>query len=105
MHRTLFSIGLAAILVLGMLFAYNFAGAQEEEDHEHAEHAAETASAGPSVNDTSLKVEPVADGLTLPTTMTFLDENRMLVLEKDNGAVRMVENGEVRSEPVLDVAV
>jgi len=105
MTRTLFSIGLATILVLGTLFAYNFAGAQEEEDHEHAEHAAEAALNGPSVNDTSLKVEPVADGLTLPTTMAFLDENRILVLEKDNGTVRMVENGEVRSDPVLDVAV
>jgi aldose sugar dehydrogenase len=104
MHRLLASIGLAAILVLAMQSTYNFAGAQEE-DHNHAEHAAETAAGGPSVNDTNLAVEKVADGLTLPTTMAFLDENRILVLEKDNGTVRMVENGELKSEPLLDVAV
>jgi aldose sugar dehydrogenase len=104
MHRSFLSIGLAAILVLAIPSVYYFAGAQEE-DHEHAEHSAETAAAGPSVNDTSLAVEPVADGLVLPTAMAFLDENRMLVIEKDNGTVRMVENGEVKSEPLLDVAV
>jgi glucose/arabinose dehydrogenase len=105
MHRSFLSIGLAALLLLGTLSTYNFAGAQEAEDHEHAEHAAETTSEGPSINDTSLTVESVADGLILPTAMAFLDEDRMLVLEKDNGTVRMVENGEVQSEPVLDVAV
>jgi glucose/arabinose dehydrogenase len=104
MHRSILSIGLAAIFVLGTFLAYNFAVAQED-DHEHAEHAAETAGAGPSVDDTSLAVEPVAQGLVLPTAMAFLDEHRMLVLEKDNGTVRMVEDGEVKPKPLLDVAV
>lgn len=104
MHRSFVSIGLAAVLVLSMQSAYNFAGAQEA-DHDHAEHAAETAAAGPSVNDTSLAVELAAEGLTLPTAMAFLDEDRILVLEKDNGTVRMVENGELQSEPLLDVEV
>jgi glucose/arabinose dehydrogenase len=105
MHRSILSIGLAAILVLGTLLAYNFAGAQEEEDHEHAEHAAETAGAGPSVDDATLAIEPVVQGLVLPTAMAFLDEHRMLVLEKDNGTIRMVEDGELKPEPLLDVAV
>jgi hypothetical protein len=41
MHRSILSIGIAAILVLGTFLAYNFAVAQE--DHDHAEHAAEIA--------------------------------------------------------------
>lgn len=101
MYRLLASTGLAAILVLAMLSAY-FAGAQNTD---RAERTAETAATGPSVKDTNLAVEKVADGLTRPTTMAFLDEKRILVLEKDNGMVRMVENGKVQSEPLLDVAV
>lgn len=99
MYRLLASVGLAAILVLAMLSAYSFTGAQE------TEHATETAAAGPSVNDANLAVEKVADGLNLPTTMAFLDRNKILVLEKNNGTVRVVENSELQPEPLLDVAV
>jgi len=59
----------------------------------------------PSVNDVSLTVEQVAGGLISPTTMAFLDEDTILVLEKDNGRVRMIEDGELQPEPLLDVAV
>jgi glucose/arabinose dehydrogenase len=97
-------MGLVTMLVLAVPLGYNFTGAQET-DHNHTEHGTETAAAGPSVNDTNLAVELAAEGLTLPTAMAFLDENKMLVLEKDNGTVRMVENGKLQSEPLLDVAV
>src|SRR5919198_3570181 len=93
MHRLLASISLAAILVLAMQSTYNFVGAKGQSDK------------GPSVNDKNLTVEKVADGLTLPTTMAFLDEDRILVLEKDNGTVRMIKDGKLQSEPLLDVAV
>ena len=59
----------------------------------------------PSVNDVSLTVEQVAGGLISPTTMAFLDEDTILVLEKDNGRVMMIEDGELQPEPLLDVAV
>jgi len=86
----LVSMSLAAMLVLAMPVGYtNFANAQS----------------GPSVSDPHLKVERVASGLTLPTTMAFLDQNRILVLEKDNGTVRMIENGKLQPQPLLDVAV
>lgn len=97
MYRLLASVGLAATLVLAMLST--FAGAQNNE------RTTGTAAAEPSVRDTNLAVEVVAKGLTKPTTMAFLDKNRILVLEKDNGTVRMVENGRVQPEPLLDVAV
>jgi glucose/arabinose dehydrogenase len=37
--------------------------------------------------------------------MAFLDEDTILVLEKDNGRVRAIENGMLQPEPLLDVAV
>jgi glucose/arabinose dehydrogenase len=104
MNRSLLSISLAAIIVLATAPTFNiFAGAQE--DHDHVDHAAGTAAGGPTVKDENLAVELVEDGLTLPTAMAFLEEDRMLVLEKDNGTVRMVEGGELHPEPMLDVAV
>ena len=104
MNRLLVSIGLAAMLVLAMPSSFNnFAGAQE--DHDHADHTAEIAAAGPSVDDAGLAVELVGDGLVFPTTMAFLDEDTILVLEKDNGTVRVIEGGELQAEPLLDVAV
>ncbi|HEX7033951.1 MAG TPA: PQQ-dependent sugar dehydrogenase [Nitrososphaera sp.] len=103
-NRPFISIGLAAILVLAMVPAFNiFAGAQEAEDRDRADRAATRT--GPSIKDPSIKVDKVAEGLAAPTTMAFLDEDRILVLEKNNGTVRLVEDGELQPEPLLDVAV
>jgi glucose/arabinose dehydrogenase len=49
--------------------------------------------------------EVVAEGLALPTTMAFLSQNDILVLEKDKGTVIRVINGEVQPQPLLDVNV
>ena len=95
----LVSISLAAMLLLATPLGYNFfANAQEETGHP-------AEADGPSVQDSNLAVEKTADGLVLPTTMAFLDKDRMLVLEKDNGTVRMVKDGKLQPEPLLDVAV
>jgi glucose/arabinose dehydrogenase len=94
---------LIPLLLLSIIVSAPFLYASAQEDHEHADHAAE--SAGPSVSDSSLEVSKIAEGMLLPTAMAFLDEDRILVLEKDNGTVRMVEDGVLRDEPVLDVAV
>jgi glucose/arabinose dehydrogenase len=59
----------------------------------------------PSVNDPNLKVEQFATGLKSPTTMAFLDEHRILVLEKDMGTVRMIIDGKLQPKPLLHVAV
>jgi glucose/arabinose dehydrogenase len=59
----------------------------------------------PAVADPALRVEDVVDGLERPTTMAFLDQDTILVLEKDRGTVRVVENGVLQDEPLLDVAV
>lgn len=49
--------------------------------------------------------EVVADGLALPTTMAFLSQNDILVLEKDEGTVIRIIDGEVQPLPLLDVNV
>src|SRR5574338_1199618 len=57
----------------------------------------------PKVSDGALRVEKVAAGLALPTSMLFLDENHVLVLQKENGKVREIVNGTLEKDPVLDV--
>jgi glucose/arabinose dehydrogenase len=49
--------------------------------------------------------ERVAGGLESPTTFAFIGANDILVLEKDKGTVLRILNGDVLSEPVLDVNV
>ena len=44
-------------------------------------------------------------GLDLPTTMAFLGDNDILVLEKDKGTVQRIVNGKMLPEPLLDVNV
>jgi aldose sugar dehydrogenase len=57
----------------------------------------------PSVSDTGLNIEAAIDGLSSPTSMVFLDNN-ILVLEKE-GSVRLVSDGVLREEPVLQLPV
>jgi glucose/arabinose dehydrogenase len=57
------------------------------------------------IKDPSLKVELVFEGLELPTSMTFLGPDDILVLEKDKGTVQRIVNGEMLPEPLLDVNV
>jgi glucose/arabinose dehydrogenase len=57
------------------------------------------------LNDPDLGIKEVARGLRLPTHMAFLGLNDMLVLEKNNGTVRRIINGNLLPQPVLDVNV
>ncbi|MGA7370244.1 MAG: PQQ-dependent sugar dehydrogenase [Nitrososphaeraceae archaeon] len=59
----------------------------------------------PVFNQPGFTSEVVAEGLALPTTMAFLSQNDILVLEKDKGTVMRVIDGVVQSEPLLDVNV
>jgi len=56
-------------------------------------------------DDNDLRIELFADGLTQPTSMTFADEDTILVLEKDTGMVRVVNNGTLEKNPALSVRV
>lgn len=57
-----------------------------------------------SVNDPNLSVESFVKGLSSPTSMAFLNKENILVLEK-GGQVRLVSNGELVPQPVLQVPV
>jgi glucose/arabinose dehydrogenase len=52
-----------------------------------------------------LALELVVEGLDLPTSMRFLDDGTILVLEKNNGQVRVVSDGKLLDEPAIDVEV
>jgi len=56
------------------------------------------------VNDDNFKVEEFVTGLNQPTQMAFIG-NDLLVLEKNQGKVRLVREGILQPEPVLDVEV
>lgn len=57
-----------------------------------------------SVNDPNLAVESFVEGLNSPTSMAFIDNNNILVLEKD-GQVRLVSDGQLQAQPVLQIPV
>jgi aldose sugar dehydrogenase len=57
-----------------------------------------------SVNDPNLAVESFVEGLSSPTSIAFIDNNNILVLEKD-GNVRLVSNGQLQAQPVLQIPV
>ena len=63
------------------------------------------ANIGPTINDPNLKVQVVFKGIKFPTSMAFLGPNDILVLEKNNGTVQRIVNGNVLPHPLLHVNV
>jgi glucose/arabinose dehydrogenase len=61
-----------------------------------------TAYAQATINDPNLRAELISGGMSFPTSMAFLDNNNILVLEKE-GAVRLMTNGVMQDSPVLQV--
>jgi glucose/arabinose dehydrogenase len=61
-------------------------------------------SSGPTMLHPNLGVRPVVTGLTQPSTMAFIGDDDLLVLEKSTGRVQRVLNGAVFST-ALDLAV
>ncbi|MGH9247593.1 MAG: PQQ-dependent sugar dehydrogenase [Acidimicrobiales bacterium] len=59
---------------------------------------------GPEMLHPRLEVRMMVDGLITPTSLAFLAEDDMLVLEKQTGRVQRVVDGAIRST-VLDLAV
>jgi len=59
----------------------------------------------PTLSDPTLKIEKVFTGLKFPTSMAFLGPNDILVLEKNQGTVRRIVNGNMFDKPLLDVNV
>jgi aldose sugar dehydrogenase len=59
----------------------------------------------PVINDASLKADLVFQRLRNPTSMVFLGRNDILVLEKDQGTVQRIVNGNMLPKPALHVVV
>ena len=59
---------------------------------------------GPAINDPTLGVETVVDGLTEPTALALIGADDLFVTEKSTGRVIRVQGGEA-GEPVIDLAV
>lgn len=56
-------------------------------------------------DDPEFTVQKYAGGLRFPTSMAFLGQNDILVLEKNDGTVRRIINGSLLPDPLLDVNV
>ncbi len=54
-------------------------------------------------DDHSLTIEPYASGLSFPTSMAFVDNNTIMVLEKNEGTVRLISNGVLQKQPLLKI--
>ena len=59
----------------------------------------------PFLWDPKLKAEPVFTGINFPTSMAFLGNDDILVLEKNEGTVRRIVNGTMLEDPLLKVNV
>ena len=59
----------------------------------------------PVVKDTNLKAELYTQGLNSPTSMAFLGPKDILVLEKDEGIVKRIINGNLVPQPLLQIPV
>src|SRR6266498_861990 len=60
---------------------------------------------GPFLADPELKAEPVFTGINFPTSMAFLGNDDILVLEKNEGTVKRIVNGTMLEDPLLKVNV
>ena len=60
----------------------------------------------PFIRDPKLEVQLIVDhGLSSPTSIAFVDENNILILEKNSGNVKLVVNGALKTDPVLHIEV
>ena len=60
------------------------------------------------IKDSNLIVEEYVSGLNLPVMIDFIDDDdgvHMLVIEKDEGTVRIIKDGILISEPILQLEV
>jgi aldose sugar dehydrogenase len=60
---------------------------------------------GPFLWDPKLKAETVFTGINFPTSMAFLGNDDILVLEKNEGTVKRIVNGTMLEDPLLKVNV
>jgi glucose/arabinose dehydrogenase len=107
-HITIFILLTLLVFLVGTY--YNFCFVQAQEGVTIFKFPGDTFKqigngTGPALSDDNLKIETVIKGLQFPTSMAFLGPDDILVLEKNNGTVRRIVNGNMLDEPLLDVNV
>jgi aldose sugar dehydrogenase len=83
------------IVSLGILFSFPFLHFSDLGRH-------------PSIiqnSEGTFKAELFAEGLSYPTSMAFVDNATILVLEKDSGSIRKISDGVLEEEPVLQLNI
>src|SRR6476660_3471441 len=58
----------------------------------------------PSINDKSLKVDLVIDGLQSPTSMSFLTDDTIVITQKDGIVSKLYLNNPTALEPLLELS-
>jgi glucose/arabinose dehydrogenase len=101
-----------AILALFLLSTYSICGRCFFSLDAYATNIkAAASSTGPRFKDPNLRTELVVEGLSYPTSMAFINNNNnnkdkdILVVQKNNGEVRLVSNGILKDQPVLKVDI
>jgi glucose/arabinose dehydrogenase len=107
--KPLFLIATFLIPIFGPTVEYLVFGQEEDEDAGEEQNIPDVnvdiGDDTVNIRDPVLKVETVAEGLEFPTTIAFLGPDDILVLEKEKGTVQRIIDGEMLSEPLLDVNV
>jgi len=79
-------------------------GQQPEAEEEGGREEGE--SSPPRLEDQALRIEPVVeDGLSSPTSMVFIDNDTLLVTQKNDGNVIAIINDTIKNQPVMGVKV
>ena len=91
---------LISFLILASIVPHQSANAQQKfAETEFVEEGK------PKLFDSNLKITTIAEGLDTPTTMAFVGQGDILVLEKDTGLIKRIVDGKILPKPVLDVNV
>jgi aldose sugar dehydrogenase len=102
---TLALIRTCPYLLVGLLLTLSFISTAGVPAVFAAYNKASPSSEGPTVDESTLKVDTIVKGLERPTSMAFLGPNDILVLEKDKGTVSRITDGHIQKEPLLHVDV
>ena len=90
-------------------FSYSFIPNQDQQALGQSQNQTEPANITnivslPSLSDSNLKIESVATGFDFPTGIAFLDNNDILLLEKNTGIVYRIIDGNI-TNPVIHLNV
>ena len=55
--------------------------------------------------DENIIIQEITDGLDSPTSMLFIDNDNIIVLEKETGLIKLIKNGQLIDEPVYQIEV